>query len=86
MSGFAIGLAEIEAAAARMAGAVRRTPLLEAPLLNAAFGKRILVKAECLQAPGSRPSPPGGGGGWLFPRATMGGVGPGRRRGMGFRP
>ena len=70
MSGFAIGLAEIEAAAARMAGAVRRTPLLEAPLLNAAFGKRILVKAECLQVTGSFKAR----GGWSAVSALPAGV------------
>ena len=43
----------IAAAAARLAGHVRRTPLLEAPLLNRLAGRRILVKAECLQWTGS---------------------------------
>lgn len=43
----------IEAAAARMAGHVRRTPLLHAPLLDKAVGRRIFVKAECLQVTGS---------------------------------
>lgn len=43
----------IEAAAARMAGDVRRTPLLNAPLLDKAVGRRIFVKAECLQITGS---------------------------------
>jgi threonine dehydratase len=43
----------IEAAAARMAGHVRRTPLLHAPLLDRAAGRRIFVKAECLQITGS---------------------------------
>lgn len=43
----------IEAAAARMAGHVRRTPLLNAPLLDKAVGRRIFVKAECLQITGS---------------------------------
>jgi threonine dehydratase len=43
----------IEAAARRMAGHVRRTPLLNAPLLDKAAGRRIFVKAECLQLTGS---------------------------------
>jgi threonine dehydratase len=43
----------IEAAAARLKGHARLTPLLNAPLLDAAFGKRIFVKAECLQLTGS---------------------------------
>ncbi len=43
----------IEAAERRLQGHARLTPLLNAPLLDAAFGKRILVKAECLQLTGS---------------------------------
>ena len=43
----------IHAAAARLQGHARLTPLLNAPLLDARFGKRILVKAECLQLTGS---------------------------------
>lgn len=46
-------LALIQAAAARMAGAVRRTPLLNAPLLDRVAGRRVYVKAECLQVTGS---------------------------------
>jgi threonine dehydratase len=46
-------IARIEAAAARLAGHVRRTPLLESPALNAMAGRRVLVKAECLQETGS---------------------------------
>ena len=46
-------IAMIRAAAARMAGHARVTPLLNAPLLDAAAGRRILVKAECLQLTGS---------------------------------
>ncbi len=37
----------------RLAGVVRRTPLLESPLLNRELGLRLLVKAECLQFTGS---------------------------------
>ncbi len=43
----------IEAAAVRMAGHVRRTPLLNAPLLDRLVGRRVFVKAECLQVTGS---------------------------------
>jgi len=39
-------IAMIEAAAARLAGQARRTPLLNAPLLDALAGRRIYVKAE----------------------------------------
>jgi threonine dehydratase len=42
----------IEAAAARARG-IRRTPLLEAPGLDRVAGRRVLVKAECLQVTGS---------------------------------
>jgi threonine dehydratase len=43
----------IEAAAARLQGHARLTPLLSAPLLDAVAGRRIFVKAECLQLTGS---------------------------------
>lgn len=43
----------ITAAAARLAGHARRTPMLSSPALDAIAGKRILVKAECLQHTGS---------------------------------
>ena len=43
----------IEAAAARIAGHARRTPLLESPFLNEIAGRRVLVKPECLQVTGS---------------------------------
>jgi threonine dehydratase len=43
----------IEAAAARLAGHARRTPLLNAPLLDRIAGRRVFVKAECLQWTGS---------------------------------
>jgi threonine dehydratase len=43
----------IDAAAARLHGHARVTPLLNAPLLDAAFGRRIFVKAESLQLTGS---------------------------------
>ena len=47
------GIAEIEAAAARLAGVVRRTPLLAGTPLDEAVGGRLLFKAECLQRTGS---------------------------------
>ena len=47
------GLAEIEAAARRLAGVAVRTPLLEAPALNRQLDARLLVKAEVLQRTGS---------------------------------
>ncbi len=65
-------LAAIEAAAARMAGHVRVTPLLNAPLLDRLAGRRVFVKAECLQVTGSFKAR----GGWAavsaLPRGTAG--------------
>lgn len=46
-------LAMINAAAARLSGHIRRTPLLNAPLLDRIAGRRVFVKAECLQWTGS---------------------------------
>ncbi len=46
-------IAAIRAAATRAAGHIRRTPLLDAPALSALAGRRVLVKAECLQVTGS---------------------------------
>lgn len=43
----------IRAAADRLAGHVRTTPLLASPFLNDIAGRRVLVKAECLQHTGS---------------------------------
>ena len=43
----------IRAAEDRAQGAIRRTPLLSAPALDALAGRRVLVKAECLQHTGS---------------------------------
>jgi threonine dehydratase len=65
----------IEAAAKRMAGHVRRTPLLNAPLLDRLVGRRVFVKAECLQVTGSFKAR----GGWsavsaLSPEACRRGV------------
>lgn len=47
------GFGDLLAAAQRLAGVARRTPLLEDPFLNEAAGRRVLVKAECLQRTGS---------------------------------
>ena len=48
-----MNLEMIEAAADRLDGHAVRTPLLNAPLLDAEAGRRIFVKAECLQKTGS---------------------------------
>ncbi|MFN3953138.1 MAG: threonine/serine dehydratase [Pararhodobacter sp.] len=46
-------IAMIEAAAVRLKGHARRTPLLSSPFLDDLAGRRVLVKAECLQHTGS---------------------------------
>lgn len=43
----------IEAAAERLKGHVRRTPLLSSPFLDEIAGRRVFVKPECLQHTGS---------------------------------
>lgn len=43
----------IRASAKRLKGHARRTPILSSPFLDDLAGKRILVKAECLQHTGS---------------------------------
>ncbi len=43
----------IRAASDRLHGHIRRTPLLWSPLLDEIAGRRVLVKAECLQLTGS---------------------------------
>ncbi len=48
-----MNIERIKAAAARLEGHAVRTPLLNAPLLDADAGRRIFVKAECLQKTGS---------------------------------
>jgi threonine dehydratase len=48
-----VALADIEAAAGRIAGVAVRTPLLESPALNTRAGGRILIKAETLQRVGA---------------------------------
>ncbi len=46
-------IALIRAAAERLRGHARLTPLLNAPLLDRLAGRRVFVKAECLQWTGS---------------------------------
>ncbi|WP_353473075.1 threonine/serine dehydratase [Salipiger sp. H15] len=46
-------ITRIEAAAGRLKGHARRTPLLSSPFLDEIAGRRVLVKAECLQHTGS---------------------------------
>ncbi|GGE15371.1 L-threonine ammonia-lyase [Gemmobacter megaterium] len=46
-------IAAIEAAAKRLKGVARRTPLLSSPFLDEIAGRRVFVKAECLQHTGS---------------------------------
>ena len=46
-------IAMISAAAARLAGRARLTPLLSSPFLDDIAGRRVFVKAECLQHTGS---------------------------------
>ncbi|WP_037310929.1 threonine ammonia-lyase [Ruegeria halocynthiae] len=43
----------IEAAATRLQGHVRETPILTSPFLDELAGRRVLVKPECLQHTGS---------------------------------
>lgn len=43
----------IEAAESRLRGVALRTPLLSSPFLDDLAGRRVLVKAECLQRTGS---------------------------------
>ncbi|TMV15411.1 threonine ammonia-lyase [Arenibacterium halophilum] len=43
----------IDAAAARLKGHARRTPILTSPFLDEIAGRRVLLKAECLQHTGS---------------------------------
>lgn len=43
----------IEAAAERLSGHVRETPILTSPFLDRIAGRRVLVKPECLQHTGS---------------------------------
>ena len=45
--------ADVEAAASRLAGVAVRTPLINSPVLDAAVGARVFLKAETLQRTGS---------------------------------
>jgi threonine dehydratase len=45
--------ADVEAAAARLAGVALRTPLVTSPVLDALTGARVFLKAETLQRTGS---------------------------------
>ncbi len=47
-----VTIGAIRAAAGRLAGHARVTPLLNAPLLDRIAGRRVWVKAECLQLTG----------------------------------
>jgi threonine dehydratase len=46
-------IVQIEAAADRLRGRVRTTPLISSPLLDAVAGRQVWVKAECLQHTGA---------------------------------
>jgi threonine dehydratase len=48
-----IDLGQIQTAANRLRGHAVLTPLLNAPLLDRIAGRRVLIKAECLQRTGS---------------------------------
>jgi threonine dehydratase len=45
--------ADVDAAAERLAGVALRTPLINSPVLDAAVGARVFLKAETLQRTGS---------------------------------
>jgi threonine dehydratase len=45
--------ADVDAAAAKLAGVALRTPLVNSPVLDAAVGARVFLKAETLQRTGS---------------------------------
>ena len=49
----AVSIADIRAAAGRLKGHARVTPLLNSPFLDEVAGRRVWVKAECLQHTGS---------------------------------
>ena len=53
MSGPAVTLGDIEAARQRIAGHVRRTPMVADAALSAAFGQPVLLKCEYRQATGA---------------------------------
>src|SRR5688572_27837490 len=45
--------ADVDAAAAKLAGVALRTPLINSPVLDLAVGARVFLKAETLQRTGS---------------------------------
>src|SRR6202165_2607476 len=45
--------ADVDAAAKKLAGGARRTPLVSSPVLDALLGARVFLKAETLQRTGS---------------------------------
>ncbi|MEK1886611.1 MAG: threonine/serine dehydratase [Phyllobacterium sp.] len=51
--GFAVGIADVEAAAGRLRGQLASTRLVESEALNAKYRARVLFKPECLQRTGS---------------------------------
>jgi threonine dehydratase len=53
MTGYAVSLDDMRAAASALRGVVIRTPLLENPDVNAMLGGRLLLKAENLQRTGA---------------------------------
>jgi len=53
MSGLAVSLADIEAAAGRIKGVAVETPLLESAALSERLGVRVLIKPETLQRVGA---------------------------------
>lgn len=52
-SRFDVTLADVEAAAARIAGHVRTTPSWRSPALSERLGREVVIKLECLQLAGS---------------------------------
>ena len=48
-----VTLADIEAAAGRLAAHAVETPLIESPALNERVGRRVLIKPETLQRVGA---------------------------------
>ncbi len=48
-----MNISDIEAAAGRLQGQARVTPMLSSPFLDDLAGRQVLVKAECLQRAGS---------------------------------
>lgn len=53
MTGHAVDFADVEAAAAKLAGVAVETPLLTSPALDERLGARVLIKAETLQRVGA---------------------------------